>query len=407
MNSKKYHISKDGVSRKCVAIDCKLTLITSAEHATLRQMGIVDLHDAEKKLIMVRDAVLAKAEATAKVKTAYRETSALFGIKGTPGINVLKFMSSEEYLATVKLNQPDLRSGELRALEDLQWERGLMPGELVKSLENNFKLGARIRGHYYNDLNHEGSLDDIRWVGDDTSLAPADITVNGDLWSLKEDSEIIKNGGGSTLLNTLTGTEEYGRGFHALDHFAEQENLTALHYAITEYNTTLPKESQIPYPDSYTHWNKTFDRNQRKELARWITSKQAQEPLGHFSKTLNAYKDAVNDKAGSMIVKLVGENPSAGKMLAIDKGYYYGKISGEKIHVGYIPSDKDLDERVTITDVSYKSGRQLDIIITYKNQRGEELQTVNEIRYSHGQFFGIPEAKMKILKGDFTEFVAE
>lgn len=343
-----------------------------------------------------------------KVKTAYRETAVLFGVLGSPGYTELLQMSSEDYFNAVADKIKPERDGEINSLRSETWKKGEMPLELREAIISNFKLGKSIRGEYYNNIKEDVLPETLKWVGDDTSYAPADILINGHLWSLKENSDIIKNSSTGALMNSIMGEVKYDKVLHALDNFAKAEHDDSLRFAIKEYNQRNP-DSKLPEVSSFEEWKKHTPET-KKKLSRFITAEAKNNTP--FNQQFAAKKVLTSTKAGEEIVKALKtadfSKVSAGSLLAGDKGYFYAKTSrNKKTEKGYIPDATTVDTFVKLKDVKHSPGQQLDLRFVYENNRGEELIVQAEMRYSHGQFFGVPETKMKIFKGSFVDFLKQ
>lgn len=408
----KHHVSKDGKIRPCYAKVCRLGSASPQLRAVVSaNQSFLDALKPEARLAFIEDQQRKLSQTThekaiAKVKTAYRETGCILGIMSQKGqgIRAITAMSSEEYLSLVQKTHPNLRSGEENALMSMSWERGHMPPEIRETVLNNYRLGDKIRGYYYYHRDTAIEPDTVKWVGDDTTHAPADVVVNGEKWSLKEKSDIIKNQSAASLLNTLTNSENYGRGFHVLNEFAPQENFEGLNEVISHYNKDNPDTAYAPIKD-YSEWE-AKPKPERKLLSRYIQSKSKSSP--EFKATMENLKTRINEKAGEEFVKKIQDTSqvNAGTLIGDEKEYFYAKINNNnKMSVGFIPDKDAVAEHVKVVDVWHQAGPQLNIFIKYENSRGENLVTVNEIRYSHGQFNGTPEAKMKIYEGDFVDFV--
>lgn len=342
----------------------------------------------------------------AKVKTAYRETGVLFGISEEKTLDEILGMSATEY-SELAIEKFDItRPGELSALRSLKWEAGHMPAEIADTLKANYDLGQKIE-EYHVLTGKEIDPTTLKWVGDDTSKAPADITVNGELWSLKENSEIIKNSSAANLMNTVLGSQKYARNLHSLDAYAEKEHNEALIYAINKHNTANPSEP-LPSVASFSEWSK-HSKDTRKKLALFIRNSSV-DKKSQFFKEFSELKQKANQAAGDNIINEMQTsdyaNVKAGDLLSGNVSYYYAKTSSGKTSIGYIPSAEELNENVKLVNVTSRPGQQLDLMLTFENSRGEKLTIQSEMRYSHGQFAGTPESKMKIFSGNFPEFVA-
>jgi hypothetical protein len=82
----------------------------------------------------------------------------------------------------------------------------------------------------------------------------------------------------------------------------------------------------------------------------------------------------------------------------LDRQYYYAKTNDSKQEIYKVPSEKEFNSIIKISKIDYEVPKsQLNIITTIENtETGDILQLRNELRYSHGQFNGIPEAKLYI-----------
>lgn len=411
ITSRQYHIAASGINKgkyvPCSAqVKCRLNTnhIDHETYVKRTHKNFNDVHDVFKS---IDKREITPVVITPKTKTAYRETAVLFGVLGTPGFVSVLSMSSEDYFNAVKEKINPERSGEINALGSISWEKGEMPPELRDAIEANYRLGQKIRAEYYQSIGQNVDSSSLKWVGDDTRYAPADIMINGHLWSLKEKSDIIKNSSAANLLNAILNKDTFSKGMHALDTFAKAEHDDNLVFAVREYNRKNPS-NPIPVVKTFEEWCKQPEPV-RKSLARFITKESLQKD-SEFYKEFSRKKLAVSVKAGNEIINLIKKadlsQVSAGSLLAGDKSYYYAKIAhNKKIDKGYVPDSKTVDTFVKLKKVQHVPGNQLDLRFTYENHRGEELVVQSEVRYSHGQFYGVPESKMKIFKGSFIDFL--
>ena len=405
------HISPDGFIRSCRTENCDL------DQVSIETKKVVDANSEifaamtpteRKKYIKDVQYKLENTETSkiiAKIKTAYRETACILGLlsKKGQGTRAILASSSKEYLDMVLDTQVDLRESEKRALESVSWERGYMPAEVKETILNNYKLGKKIRGFYYYHRDTPIDPDTVKWVGDDTSYAPADMLVNNEKWSLKEKSSIIKNQSAATFLNILTNSDDYGRGFHLLNELAPEENLQGLQKIVSHYNADNPETAYPEFKD-YSEW-KSQPKSEQKKLSRYIQSK---DRTPEFKRELEEIKTRINEKAGDNLLKRINNahEVDAGELLGSDVDYFYSKFDHNgDMFAGYVPNKETISKHVKVKAIWYTAGSQLNIIIKYVNTRAEEFLTITEIRYSHGQFNGIPEAKMKTYSGDFVAFL--
>lgn len=409
-----YHLTGSGDVRSCSHDVCPLTPVSSEVRAVITankdSFSTLDI-DGQKNYIVAaqrRLDALTHVKLTPRMKTAYRETGCILGILSKKGLGkqAIMQMSGSEYVDTAMAVHAHLQAQAKEVLTDSAWERGYIPSEVRDTILANYLLGGKIRGFYYYHRDLEIDPDTVQWVGDNHDYAPADVSVNGELWSLKDKSDILKNQSPGTLLNTITDSQEYSRGFHLLDTFASEENLAGLNRAITFYDADHPEQAFGQY-DSYSTW-RANSKNDQKRLSRYI--RDASKTNNALRQAMAEVKTHINNAAAERMMEVISVHPyseiHAGNLLGVEREYFYAKINHDNsMETGYVPSQDEIDEHVTITDIRYTSGPQLNLFIHYMNKREEELVTMSEIRYSHGQFCGVPEAKMKVYSGNLLTFV--
>lgn len=338
--------------------------------------------------------------------TAYRETSVLASLAGNNDIAKMVASSSAEHYGFMQtlLSHQNGNAELLNYLNHTPWAYNAMPAEIAKLFTSGILLGDAIRDYYGMGADEFFKPGEISWVGADTSLAPADIVINGDLWSLKDSSQILHNTSAASLANICLGQEVYKRGsIHTFAEFAPDEHDTALIYAVESYNEHNP-ESPLPVPADYYEWSKNVVLV-RKTLSRWINA--VTKTLPSFTKEFSSLKTIYNTEAGNQYLKHILpvdiSKIETGKLLGRDKEHYYASIGSKgNISVGKIPHQDVISDLVHIERIYAVAGKQLDIYIEFANQRDETFLIQCEMRYSHGQFSSNPECKMKIAKNTHT-----
>lgn len=278
----------------------------------------------------------------------------------------------------------------------------------------------------------------IVWLGTDTQSGKAwDIEINNIYFSLKEDSFILHNMGLYQIMNIITDTTDYKRGVHIFKKFAMKEFelwFEATRDLAIEYlnkETFFTKDSKrktikLAYSKSadelYLFY---FDNEQRIKNFSKCTYKQFEdktdsqyrekvfsrfirEKLNSNERYIEA-KKLCAEEAGKNLVKYltknIKENPSPRSLFSLfritDKEYYYAKTTTKSIEVYRVPAQKDFSSKVKIKNIKWSVPKsQLNLITTIENiQSKKELVIRNELRYSHGQLNGTPEAKMYIDSG--------
>ncbi len=83
------------------------------------------------------------------------------------------------------------------------------------------------------------------------------------------------------------------------------------------------------------------------------------------------------------------------------ESYYYAKTTNSTIEVYKIPSQANFLSKIKISNISSKvPASQLNLYTTIENtETSKKLIVRNELRYSHGQLNGTPEAKMYLSEG--------
>ena len=114
--------------------------------------------------------------------------------------------------------------------------------------------------------------------------------------------------------------------------------------------------------------------------------------------------------AGENIVKAlrpyIGTTPStlSNLLRLYPQTYYYAKSNSHELKVLKVPSIDEAQESFAIEDIRSESNNtQVNIITRIRNtDTNNAVEFRNEVRFSHGQFNGTPEAKMYQKSGNLT-----
>jgi len=298
-------------------------------------------------------------------------------------------------------------------------------GEYSAILNNGYRLAnAIITNKYFKFNQHEKIL----WNGYDTQKeVPYDITIGKYKFSLKEKSNILTNMGLYELLNCLTGSN-YSNGVHIFKKYAPHE-----------YNEWFQKtwELMIQYLKLYQNkWSITWNKGQKKSSIILLPDKVILSfnnntinlpilcNLAHYEKFTpieikeevfakfinknlrydNEYKavkrvcaiTATSAIASDISNHLHNTNGIAKFLRIYDECYYYAKTTPQKIEIYKVPSIKTFSNNIVIESItSSVPDTQANLLTTIRNSKtNKQLIIRNECRFSHGQFNGVPEAKM-------------
>ncbi len=293
-----------------------------------------------------------------------------------------------------------------------------------KILNNSTELAKAILASFDID-----KTDKIVWCGGDRQVkTPVDLMIGEYHFSLKEESFILENMGLYKYLKLMTG-EEFKKGLHVFEKFAPDvyqslfdfvwdlfikaqenfryvgvgyeskiifhENFVNLHYKSgkVELVSTLPLQDKLPI-EKFTEL--THNLTREKVFSKWIKAKIE----GRVD--YQNIKKSASELAAASLVKYVKNNMDPNylglkRFLRVhEDSYYYAKSTNAGVKIYKVPSIKDFEKVFLIEDVTYRVPEsQINILTTVKNKiTGEFLVLRNEIRFSHGQFNGTPEAKM-------------
>lgn len=305
------------------------------------------------------------------------------------------------------------------------------------------KNGIRL-GIFVKDNLKITKIDTLNWTGNDTqSDTPYDVIVNNIPISLKEDSFILENMGLYKLLSLLT-ENTYKRGeVHIFKKFApreyeewfdvawhsmfykirrhgpwvykgkgytstikEQDNKIVFIYKSPEktLSCSLPFKSYVSLDEFEKETNSIL---REKVFSKWISS------IGAYVGEYKVYKNICSTKAGEELTKFIRENikvESFSRIFRIlETPYYYAKVTNNSMELYKVPGKQDFKNNFEIMAFEYSvPSSQLNLLTTIKNIKlGTEITFRNELRFSHGQFNGTPEAKLYYTKDSSLEAIYE
>ena len=316
-------------------------------------------------------------------------------------------------------------------LQDISKNPENFNDEELITIKNGLKIAKIIEGKLHINKNPI-----IEWVGRLTqSGSPIDIIINDKRISLKEDSYILSNMGLYDYLNIITNSKDHKKGLNIFKIFAPREfnewfkitlgllieqrpNMFSCEtdkYKSNMYienNTLILSYKERGKQDkcvnivninncsyeifmSYTNpiirekvfckWIKTIEKKQKYYEAKRRCSVTAGQNL------IREYKKCIGTSPNSLL-----------RLFNIDKNeYFYAKTTISGCELYYVPPISSCSNLITILNIEDDVPKsQLSIITTLKNTKsGVEIILRNEMRYSHGQFNGTPEAKLYFKRG--------
>ncbi|MFI3301126.1 MAG: hypothetical protein R3Y28_06870 [Candidatus Gastranaerophilales bacterium] len=303
-------------------------------------------------------------------------------------------------------------------------------GRELETIKNAIKLGDAIKEQFKISDNPK-----IAWLGNDTqSDSPVDLIIDEYKFSLKEESFILENMGLYKLLNILLDDEIYTKGVHVFKEFAKEEfdnwlRVTCKLLVDSDESFAIEKHGKYEAGGNIESGNIMLAYNEQKiclddplnincEKFENITNAKIREYA--FSKWLKvniesnpeyvAAKKHCAEQAGLNLLELVKPSEeSSPKMLKrffrIEQDeYYYAKTTSKEIKIYKVPSALEAEQNIKIKEVSTAVPKsQLNFYTEIENIKTNKSITFrNELRYSHGQFNGTPEAKCYISEGDLT-----
>lgn len=363
----------------------------------------------------------------ADIKTTLRELSVIVGIY-TEVNNIPYFGRPSDFTDICTSALPNVSANYFSDIAGLSF----FDTTQKQIISNGFNLSKQIIAKF--KIN---SVSELNWYGFDTHKEePYDISINGLLFSLKEESFILENMGLYKLLNCYTGScykkrhifRDYARTeYENWFRVTWEEMLTVLHnnHNRWEYaNTAKNKEGIISIKEKIVSF--VFIKNgsvaARSELSQDCTlsvfenNTNAKIREEVFAKFINANLD--NNQKYNIAKKVCAVTASealaqeltdnlnyhAGlpRFLRIHKSeYYYAKTTSSGVEIYKVPALSDYENNIIIESiVASVPDKQANILTTIKNTKtGKKLILRNECRFSHGQFNGTPEAKMYYESG--------
>ncbi len=275
----------------------------------------------------------------------------------------------------------------------------------------------------------------IKWRGLDTqSKSAVDLELDDKKFSLKEKSFILKNMGLYELLNILENSDSYSKGVHIFEKFAieDLENwfISTRDLLVNNYTSKLNfigksgDNSSVEICNNnliFTYNNETLKLNDFNNISysqfkEKISTKFKEKCFGKWLKTIEKEDLYLSTKkrcavnAGNNFISKIGDtsNIDTSKFLRFfrleDVEYYYAKVVSGKKELYRVPKMVDVVNNIRINSIKADIPKsQLNIITKLKNSdNGKSISFRNELRYSHGQFNGTPEAKLYIEGGDLS-----
>jgi len=359
----------------------------------------------------------------ADIKTILRELSVILGYilskyKLTFTEELIDVKSYLDFIRKYCKNVNECNS-EIQKIEEL--DNFVIHKDII---ENGLKLGKLL----YENVNLEG---DIYWLGAKVnSKYPFDIKIGDTGISLKEDSYIIKNPSFAEYLNALVQPSQPFKNVHVFRKFAPTEFKKWFDYTykklFEEFGPHEADQDIFRYQRRGTYIKKgktglIFGENENKieigmnenldeisfnsrikgfifehTVSKWIKDKLEKKDIEY-----EKLKKKCSLKAGANLKEFVNKNLNlnANKILELfqiyDESYYFGKSFGAT-HLYQVPSNKECS--IKLIDIEIKVPQsQLNVYFTFEisNSTGSNAVLFRvECRYSHGQFKGIPEAKL-------------
>ena len=292
--------------------------------------------------------------------------------------------------------------------------------------KNTISNGIRLAKSVISSGVVEPRAINITWLGNIQDGQPFDVRVNDIAFSLKEKSFILKNMGLYAFLNILTGAS-YSRGTNAFEEFSKQElndwfcntrnliikYLNRKNWLFEKRDNTY--EMKLQSNDLYLSINSeqvvledfcncTYDNYKiiKGKFKEKVVSKFIEKNLQSDVEYLK-YKRDCSIKAGESIVKFIENNFVENENMLTElfgfsasEEYYYAKVTDNDVDIRLVPMARDNTLEVEIKSIeSSVPVSQLNIVTKIKIEGCDGLVIlINEIRYIHGQFNGIPEAKL-------------
>ena len=344
----------------------------------------------------------------------------------------LEEITPSYFLEVCKSNITGCESLQIKQIAKDKLSFGKNELNVIKNAKN---LSCKIKEHFSTPDNPK-----IIWTGLQTqSDSVIDLIIENIPFSLKEESFILENMGLYRLLNILTDSEQYKKGVHIFEEFAEQElNLW--------FETTRglliekgPRKFKHQKSSSYSVVGKIKDntlemsyKDKKKECSVIINNFENLTYDGYKSQTNSTVREKVFSKwlkekvekeesyiqtkkhcavkAGERLIEFIEnvENTSPVLLKRFFRiqpmEYYYSKTTTHGVEIYKVPSESEASQEIVISKVGFDVPKsQLNFFTEIKNKKTNKVITFrNELRYSHGQFNGTPEAKSYIKNGELS-----
>jgi hypothetical protein len=303
----------------------------------------------------------------------------------------------------------------------------------LQIIYNGLKLGEVIRRIFKINITPK-----IQWVGFHTQSGEAvDLKINDIPFSLKEESFILENMGLYKLMNIIMDKEKYKRGLHVFEAFAPDElndwfettkrlllkfgpipflikdrryrslaNLDKNNTLILEFEGMMKKGAStivdFPNCDYHRFEHSTTSLTREKVFAKWLQAIVGNKPEYLDSKRKCAV--AAGQRIEQELQPYINTSPISLLRLYRDEEYFYAKTTAYKVEIYHVPSKSKCTIPLIIKDIKAKVPQhQLNIHTLIENENTHQtVEFRSELRYSHGQFNGTPEAKFYIASGEMV-----
>lgn len=363
----------------------------------------------------------------ADIKTIFRELSVIIGIGAARENKTINNLTPAEFIALAEKYCKNImeKRSELNKIKSLK----TFGDSEISPIKNGLILGQYI----YQRLTPTG---DIHWTGGKVGLIyPFDMIVGGIGFSLKESSFILKNPAFSDYLNALVQPQKTFKTIHVFRHFANAEFKAWFEYtydilkdkALSSKNNSVifsyednyfikrvgdtivyekaEDDRKIPILISAPISENEFNKLIPNDIIEHTFSKWIKENL-EKDKTYLSFKKKCSETAGQNLKNFTDSNynPNIGKILEIlqiyEKEYYFGKCTNGNAVLFKVPSNNKCE--IVSLEIDYKVPKsQLNVLFTFEivirfngHSKKDCIKMHVECRYSHGQFNGVPEAKL-------------
>ncbi len=354
----------------------------------------------------------------ADIKTELRELSVLFALNELNNSKHLGDNISFEYFYTSLKH----------ILNNHQLERLHCTHAQFTKNQQILQNGYSIAEALFNVLGLR-RIETLKWVGDSPHLMlPADIYIDDIPVSLKEESYILENMGLYRLVSLLTGKVHLRGSLHVFKEFSPQlfqewfaitwellheylRNNKKWEYKKNNYTSAITLNNGLinfSYKDPYKtltavfpislsfkdYENETTSILREKVFSKWINSTVSRIP------EYNTIKHKCSMDAGSKLAELLQANltlDNLSRFLQVfQESYLYAKSYAGTTEVYRVPNIKEFKKDVRLKEIRCEVPvSQINIYTELVNNETGRIFTLrNEVRYSHGQFNGTPEAKL-------------